>query len=200
MTGPLQGLPSAPPRADTLLADSARDFIAAPDGAPSAWSYGAVPLLSAADGGEQEGEDFTTAAIPLVDDWKSGWTAELLPHLAVTAAEQHPSLTNGAPMAAVRRWRSDYDGTVRIAGHFRCGLQGDGVGVGVTVDGTPQFRRLLGGGHGNPILANFDFTLPVHPGTTVDFAVDPGPGANIDYDATAVAVTIRKETLEPSQP
>lgn len=199
VTGPLQGLPAAPPLADTLLADSARDFLATAESAPGAWSYGAVPLLSASDG-EREGEEFTPAATKLVDDWKFGWAAELLPHLAITAAEQHPSAAHGVPVASVRRWRSDYDGTVRIAGRFLCGLQGDGVGVGVTVDGAPQFRRLIGGGNGNPILANFDLTLPVHPGTAIDFAVDPGPGTNIDYDATAVAVTIRKETTEPSQP
>lgn len=200
VTGPLQGLPSAPSLADTLLADSARDFVATPENVQGAWSYGAVPLVATTDG-EREGDDFTAAGTKLVDDWKIGWTTELLPHLAVTAAEQHPSIANGVPVASVRRWRSAYDGTVRIAGRFHCGLQGDGVGVSVTIDGTPQFRRLIGGGNGNPILANFDFTLPIHPGTTIDFAVDPGPGTNIDYDATAVAVTIRKETTpEPSQP
>jgi hypothetical protein len=196
VTGPLQGLPSAPPSADTLLADSARDFAATADEeTEGAWTYGAIPLASVG-----EGENFTAATVRLVDDWKSGWTADLLPHLALTAAEQHPSVANGVPVAAVRRWRSEVDGTVRIAGRFRCGLQGDGVGVSVAVDGAPRFRRLLGGGGGHAIAEAFDFTVPVRKGTTVDFVVDPGPGTNIDYDATAVAVTIRRQPSGPSQP
>jgi hypothetical protein len=33
----------------------------------------------------------------------------------------------------------------------------------------------------------------VHRGTTLDFAVDPGPAADIDYDSTEVSIVIRSE-------
>lgn len=181
ITGPLTGLPSAPPMGETTLADSARDFSDSPGAGE--WAYGDFVGDSA---------DFSPLSSLAASDWAKSWGGDY-PYLSLAAEDQHPSALGGTPVAAVRRWRSNYDGIVRIAGRFRCGLQGDGVGVSVAVDGQRRFRELLGGGKGNPIVETFDFTLPVQRGTVVDFVVDPGPEANIDYDATAVSATIRKE-------
>jgi hypothetical protein len=65
--------------------------------------------------------------------------------------------------------------------------------VSILVDGQRRFRKLLGGGKGNPVVESFDFVQTVHPGTIIDFAVDPGPGVDYNYDATTVYVTISKE-------
>jgi len=92
----------------------------------------------------------------------------------------------------LRRWTSNFAGPVEISGQFHCTTDGDGVGVSVWVNGQQRFRKLLGGGNGNPISDNFDFFETVQPGTTIDFAVDPGPGVNINYDATVVTATVRK--------
>jgi len=60
--------------------------------------------------------------------------------------------------------------------------------VSIMVDGQTVFRRLLG--DTGAIQADFDFMQAVHPGTHLDFVVDPGPGLNIDFDATTMNVTI----------
>src|SRR5262249_49361278 len=86
--GELADLPAAT-ACDTVVADSARDF-ASPQG-HNGWYYGA--LLS-------------TAAAPTLlqkfseTDWGASWTNEM-PHLSLTAGDQHPSVADGAPVAAV---------------------------------------------------------------------------------------------------
>jgi hypothetical protein len=173
--GDVRGLPV---RASTELADSRRGFGAAQgDGG---WSYGYL-----------NGDQGTFRALPrfAADDWQSSWLSEL-PALSISAKEQHPSVHNDAPVSAVRRWQSDRTGLVRISGRFRGGRQGDGVGVSIAVNGEVRSRTLLGGAAGNAIVKSFDFSEHVEAGTTIDFVVDPGPAASIDFDTTAVAVTI----------
>jgi hypothetical protein len=177
VTGPLRGLP---PPADTLVADSVRDFSA--HQGEKGWVYG-----------ESAGLSGTFKPLPDFggDDWRKSWGGEL-PYLSITAADQHPSTAKSTPVSAVRRWRSNVEGEVEIAGRFRCGTSGDGVHVRVAVEGDPRVDVELGGG--KPIATAFDFTEYVRPGTVIDFATSPGPGTNIDGDATALAVTIRKPT------
>lgn len=182
--GPIfvRGAPTGlPPAAATkiIVADSARDFSGAQGS--KGWSYGTIgrdPALFTPL------PDFTTS------DWATSWGGAF-PFVAVTATNQHPSSVEGAPVAAVRRWQSNGEDCVHITGSFLCSPKGDGVGVSILVDGHPRFRKLLGGGGGT--THRFDLVETVHPGTTIDFAVDPGPAANIDYDATTVAVTITRE-------
>jgi hypothetical protein len=181
VTGSLIGLPAASLATETLLADSNLDFSTNQGG--NGWSYGAFIGNSCA---------FSLLPTYKITDWTQAWTGKY-PFLALTASEQHPSSEGQMPIPAVRRWVSNYTGPVRIAGQFRCGTQGDGVGVSIFVDGQRKFRQLLGGGSGRPIVQTFDFIQTVHRGTQLDFSVDPGPTANIDYDATAVHVTISKE-------
>jgi hypothetical protein len=163
-----------------VLADSGRDFSA--NQGKNGWFYGALPITATT---------WTSLQNFSQTDWAESWTNEM-PYLSLTASDQHPSAVDHTPVAAVRRWQSNLEGTVHVSGRFRCGTNGDGVGVSVTVDGHLRFRKLIGGGNGHPIVDDFDLVENVHPGTTIDFAVDPGPATNIDYDATAVAVTITK--------
>jgi hypothetical protein len=185
VTGPLQGLPAPPASKEIILADSLRNFSSA-QGNP--WSYGVFM------GG-------STTFIPLpnyvITDWVKTWAGQY-PYISLTASDQHPSAVGSTPVSAVRRWKSNYAGPVRIAGHFRCGTQGDGVGVSILVDGQRRFRKLLGGGNGNPVVESFDFVQSVRPGTLIDFAVDPGPGVDINFDATTVYVTISRLLKNPA--
>ena len=178
VTGPVRGLPPAPPERGKEIANSVRDFSGVPGGD---WTYGAFQSAAA-------------VFVPLpnyeVTDWQAAWSG-LCPYLAISAVDQHPSGLNDLPVAVVRRWRSKRGGRVHITGSFRCGAEGDGVGVSVFVNGRMRFRKQLGGGAA--VSENFDFVESRPPKSTVDFVVDPGLGANIDHDATAVAVVIRTE-------
>ena len=176
VTGEMRGLPKP---SEQVIADSRRGFAGVQGG--NGWSYGYV---------RGEGAGFTPLAIYGSDDWRADWRSDL-PFLALTAKEQHPSAQDGVPVGAVRRWQSDRAATVRVTGSFAVGKEdGDGVGVTVAVNGQQRLHTLIGGGGGTPMAEKFDFVEKVEPGTTIDFAVDPGPAANIDHDAAAVSVTI----------
>jgi hypothetical protein len=183
ITGPFAGLPRPSMAKELILADSARDFSARQG--DNGWFYGTFV------GGSTE---FAPLPTCVVTDWTQAWAGKY-PYVSLTARDQHPSATGTMPVAAVRRWESNYAGPVRIAGQFRCGTQGDGVGVSILVDGRRRFRKLLGGGNGNPIVETFDFVQTVRLGTRMDFAVDPGPSVNMNYDATSVSVAITREAL-----
>jgi hypothetical protein len=178
VSGPLSDLPHASRDQNEVLADSIHDFAGVSE---NGWSYGFFV------GG-------ITTFIPMTTfratDWKAFWTGKF-PFLEIAADEQHPSKFGYLPVAAVRRWQSSYAGSIRVTGRFRCGPEGDGVGVSVLVDGNLQFRTLLGGGES--LEKSFELVETVHKGSTLDFAVDPGPEANIDFDATFVRATIRSQ-------
>ncbi len=124
-----------------------------------------------------------------VTDWTQVW-GDGYAYNDVTPGDQHPSSTGSLPVSAVRRWVSTTEGTLHLVGQFQWdGGGGDGVGVSILIDGQPLFRNLLGGASTN-IQSTFDFQQAVHPGTIIDFAVDPGPANDIDFDATTVNATI----------
>lgn len=178
--GQLPTLPAAASPTAQPVAESFSGFSAAQgrDG----WSYGAFV-----------GD--TTAFRPLaryrITDWKEEWT-DVFPFISVTAGQQHPGRSGATPVAAVRRWTSDFAGRVRIAGRFKATTKGDGVRARILVDGQTVYDAALGGGRA--IAATFDLTQPVHAGSTLDFAVDPGPAANLDDDATDVAIVVERIT------
>lgn len=174
--GDLRGLPVG---TSAEVANSRRGFGSEQGG--GGWTYGSLG-----------GDSGTFQVLPRfgADNWQTSWSGDF-PALSISAKEQHPSVQSGLPVGAVRRWQSDRAGVVRIAGRFRAGKQGgDGVGVSIAVNGQVRSRTLLGGTAENAIIESFDFTERVEAGTTIDFVVDPGPAASIDFDTTAVAVTI----------
>ncbi|HVU34126.1 MAG TPA: hypothetical protein VHE61_11875, partial [Opitutaceae bacterium] len=142
--------------------------------------------------GERTGREGAFTLLPTFghDDWHYGWSNGY-PYLSVTATDQHPSVFDGKPVTVVRRWKSSIAGVVRVKGEFCSEPAGDGVGVSLAVDGRNRLAARLGGG--NPIARPFDLTATVHPGSVIDFATDPGPGTNINSDATEVTVEIARE-------
>lgn len=177
ISGQLAALPPPPNLRVSQLADARTGFSGQQGG--NNWSFG-----------ERVGADPTFRPLPnyTVSDWNAAWGGAH-PYLSITPGDQHPSATGNGPVTALRRWTSDRSDSVRIVGEFRCSTNGDGVGVSVLVNGQRVFQRSLGGGHS--VSATFDLEQNIAPGTTIDFAVDPGPGTDISYDATQITASIR---------
>lgn len=165
---------------DLLLADSAGDFSGSQGEAPGTWSYGIY-------GGNPARYD-PAAWQPMTwtrNTWGYQWQSPY-PYSKIDEGGAHPSAGNGGqPIWAVRRWRSPLAATARITGQAtRIGDGGDGTGVKIFVDGLEIFSQLLGAPGGGPKDASFDLRVPLRAGATVDFAVTPGPGVDMNFDAT----------------
>jgi hypothetical protein len=173
--GPLQGLPPSPAN-EQLLTDSSTDFSGTQG--QNGWYYGVF-------GGSST--TFQALSNYNLSNWEGAWGGPY-PYLEISAGDQHPSVWGQYQVWAVRRWVSNYTGTVRIAGQFQVGAQGDGVGVKILVNGQPVLNQLMS--VNTAIAQNFDFLQTVQPGTTIDFAVSPGPGLDINYDATTFEAAI----------
>lgn len=166
-------IPSSNAPSGTQLADATSGF-SGTDGA-NGWSYGF----------------FYGSSVSLQPMTFNGtiWTGPYS-WLQVEQTDQHPSVDGLNQISAVRRWTSNTSGTVHIFGQFSIGHDGDGTGVTVLINGQPVVARTLIGNSSNIEVLPFDFTWNISPGDTVDFAVDPGPGRDINYDATALSATI----------
>ena len=96
---------------------------------------------------------------------------------------------------AVRRWTSDQDGEIEISGSVKCtakagdaGSAGDGIGLKIFLGGKELLNKLLAPQESVEI----QLRTPVRKGSTVDFAVTPGPGLNALFDGSQFRVIIRK--------
>jgi hypothetical protein len=179
VSGPLPGLPGASTaRTAAAITDSTAAFSLQQGG--YGWHYGYFM-----------GDDttFTPLKETRVTDWKEEWIGNFH-SLFITNVDQHPSKSDNQPVSAVRRWMSSVDGNVQVTAHFKVGLTGDGVRVRVLADGQVLHSATLS--RGTSIAADFSFTRSVKTGTVLDFAVDPGAAADIDNDATQVAITIER--------
>lgn len=180
--GPMQGLAAAVATstavAETEITDSSRDFSGTQG--QNGWSYG---VFVGANAWFQPLPNYN------VSDWTAAWGGPY-PYMEISPGDQHPSVWGNDQVSAVRRWTSNVAGTVHVVGQFQCGTQGDGVGIQILVNGQPIDTKLLGGGGQTSIVENFDFLQTVEPGTTIDFAVNPGPALDIDYDVTTFDATI----------
>ena len=170
--------PPVSPPSQALLAEAASGFSL--EQGESGWSYGCFL-------GDQT--DFIPITRSHTTDWKEEWLGPYR-NLAISAGEQHPASNAGVPVAAVRRWTSEEGGSLRISGRFKSNTRGDGVRVRVLSDGQVRLSERIGGGEGRPIVADFDLVCPVAAGGHVDFAVDPGPAGDPDYDVTQVTISI----------
>lgn len=179
VSGELPGLPGAETeRAAAALTDSTAAF-SLTQGA-FGWSYGAFVGTATT---------FTPLTTPRVTDWKEEWGDRYVA-ISVTNVDQHPSKSGTTPVAVVRRWTSNVDGDVRVNATFKCGLKGDGVRVRVLLDSQVVQSATLSTATG--IVARYDFPCRVRTGSTLDFAVDPGAAANIDFDVTQVSATLER--------
>jgi hypothetical protein len=188
VVGPIQSLP--PPDV-TVLADGAKDFSGTQGQAN--WYYGY--FASGATPGPYSTSGFTQMATYTCDDWNYQWCGPAA-WLNIMSQQMEPSAANGLQLWAVRRWVSTVAGPVRIKGRFdSTSNQGDGVHAQIFVDGVPVFSQQLSAG--TVLGAAFDLQLTVRNGSLVDFAVDPGPSTNNNYDATAFNARIT-QAVPPS--
>ncbi|HEY0946096.1 MAG TPA: glycosyl hydrolase, partial [Opitutaceae bacterium] len=178
--GAVNGLPKAGAALLAPLVTEAFTGFSAEQGR-NGWSYGVFA---------GESTQFVPLPTSRVTNWKEEWTG-IYPHISITASDQHPSASGPKPMSAVRRWESYFSGTALVSGRFKSSTQGDGVRARILLDGKTIWTRALGGGQ--PILGEFSLEVPVEPGSCVDFAVDPGPGAKINFDSTQVSIAIRRK-------
>ncbi len=178
VSGPLPALASAATAAaPAALTDSTSAFTL--HQGEGGWSYGCFV---------GDSTKFEPLKDTHVTDWKESWIGRYR-SLTVNNTEQHPAVSGGKSIAAVRRWVSTADGSLHVTARFKkVGVKGDGVRVRVLVDGRTVREALLNKDAG--VVADFDFSQPAHAGAVFDFAVDPGPAGNAGYDATKVVVTI----------
>ena len=181
--GAVTGVPAPTAADETIVASSTSDFSGTQG--KGGWTYGYV------DGGGS----FTLAPTYTSNDWYTYWTAPY-PYLDVTQVDVHPSVDGASQVKAVRRWTSTLAGSVHLVGDFQGETQGDGVGVAILVDGKAALARTLIGGTA-ALAENFDLSVPVSVGSTIDFVVDDGPANDMNYDATAFAVQIRATGIAP---
>ncbi len=177
----------------TPLADSVDDY--SQTQGKNRWFYG----YYAGDGkGQGDGQaphrpytddDFR----PMVHEqtiWGYTWKGDA-PFNTQSADSMHPGRLDGRDVWAVRRWQSPITGTVRIAGRFIRGEQGDGIDGKILVDGVLVYSTPVGG-PSHPGEVDFEVDVPVVTGSLVDIAVTPGGASNIDYDVTVVRAKISR--------
>ncbi|HVU16674.1 MAG TPA: hypothetical protein VHD32_07105 [Candidatus Didemnitutus sp.] len=134
---------------------------------------------------------FTALTQTDLTDWRERWIGSD-PYLSITSVDQHPSHRGKELVTAVRRWTSDFTGTIHVQAHFKVGTQGDGVRLRILADGQALYADQLS--KQTSIARDFEFERKVRPGSTLDFAVDPGAAGDISYDATAVSVVIDRSS------
>jgi len=122
--------------------------------------------------------------------WGYEWGGPMR-YLKISRDSMHPQASDGRPVWAVRRWKSDVQGTIRLSGKIaQVGeKKGDGVGLVALVDGRVVARWMIGGPDHPPSIP-YQAETKVNVGSLVDLAVTPGPGINPDYDATSMTEQI----------
>lgn len=177
-----------------IAAASEQDF--GPAQGLNGWHYGYY------DGdGEGEGDGADPAGPYTDDDFKrltffegeagARWSAPDLGPVRIDRRAAHPSAVGDRPVWAVRRWVSDVDGAVRITGKMMpTSAQGDGTSARILVDGLEVFSADVGG-PGNQKGIEYGVSVQVRKGSLVDFAVTPGPGTDVNYDATTIMAVIQ---------
>jgi hypothetical protein len=168
-TGPSSNAP-----AGTVLADANAGFSGVQG--QNGWYYGDFA----------SGTTFQNLTAFSGGTWSSSY-----PYITITAGDQHPSTANGGPVSVVRRWVSTYAGPVTINGQFLSeNTGGDGVGVTVLINGQAAMARAAIGAAGAPTQQNFSLSATLKVGDNVDFVLDPGPAADINFDATGLSATV----------
>lgn len=199
--GPTPGPGSAlqplagPPAATVAVLASADTGYAREQGA-NHWFYGYYDGTGKGDGdgraprGPYTDDDFQPMSMTETM-WGEVWQGPVK-HMTMGNGSIHPGVApeRGLPLWSVRRWVSPYAGPIRISGALTAADQkSDGVGLRLLVDGLEVFAGQAGG-KGLPMRLEFDATAAVQTGSRVDFAVTPGPGLQMDYDASNYSLRI----------
>lgn len=189
-------------RADALVADSNLDSSAQTHAGD--WQYGQYngdgqgTGDGAAPVGAYSDDDFEP--LSRVDDlWGRSWGEPELGPVKVDGGGAHPGRAGERPVWAVRRWRSPFEGTIRIRGEIgRESEKGDGTEVHILKDGAPVFSKILPPATGTK-ATSYDLMVEVNRGTAIDFAVTPGPGQGVDYDNTTFSASISLPLIADSE-
>lgn len=181
--GKVTGLPAVNKQSGTVLAQSEEGFSNV-QGAEG-WSYGFFE--APAPGAAYDVALFKPFPTYRVTPWNYEWVADQQ-YMVMTPVGTHPGVQGGKPVWTVRRYTTKAAAKLRLQGTAVRTGAGDGTDMRVFIDGKPLWSAQLGGGQ--PPEAKFDLTATVPAGAHIDFAVDPGPAADISYDATSFGVTI----------
>jgi len=171
------------------------------------WRYGYWDKTNDGDGTYTDSEfveffaDGTTTLGP-ANHWNgSSWQfvapggATDPPWTSVTAAGGHPQGTFGWPDAqwSIRRWESEVNGTVNIAGTLNNGSSANDGTIGrIIVDGTEIYARLT---NGNSF--SYSILADVNVGSKVDFVIDAGLADHQGNDSTTFTAAIDEVTVVP---
>lgn len=157
---------------EEALASSVRDF--SPVQGEKGWFYGYYdvaesdefqPMAQFSSGGADPGWYVTTGGLY----WTMMDASTMHPNGEVTTGGRSP-----VEHWAVRRWVSDYEGDVRITGHFgKYWADGESNGVGgyIFVDDEMSWAWYIEGWDTSGV--EFDRVFTVQVGSTIDFAVEP---------------------------
>jgi Glycosyl hydrolase catalytic core len=179
-------------RRDSILAWSEHDF-GVVQGA-GGWHYGYYDGDGEGQGagigpsGPYTDDDFELLG-PVESVWERYWGDRELGPIAVGGDGAHPSAAGDRPVWAVRRWVSGAAGTLHISGTIGNGTEGDGTRAAILVDGIEVFSAEVGGPDGRSML-EYAVAPVVNEGSVVDFVVTPGPGTDVDFDATSFTALI----------
>jgi hypothetical protein len=177
-----------------IAAASEQDFGAAQG--VHGWHYGYYDGDGQGEGdgadpaGPYTDDDFER--LPVIDgEAGRSWRDPGLAWLTISRNAAHPSAVSGRPVWAVRRWMSNVEGAVRISGKIApTSAQGDGTSARILVDGVEIFSADVGGPDSRSSV-EYAASVQVRKGSLVDFAVTPGPGTSINFDATIFTAVIQ---------
>jgi hypothetical protein len=159
-----------------ILADSVSGVSKIEGG--NGWSYGYTDLGS--------GDPYTPANFRPMQwqIWRSDDYRWVAPGRDSPFAEYNGVHPSGGTWA-IRRWTSNFNGLVTLAGNAKLNSGGDGIGIRIFVDGVQVYNHYLA-----PVTS-IDYNIPdvsVKVGSKVDFAVTAFGNAN--NDATVFTSTI----------
>jgi len=187
-------IPPNPTQPPLIIADSSTEWSTSGIQGANGWFYGFYDVrfdlpANGGDGVYGAGDFQTflrngTNTLSASNNWdgsKYDLAANVAPWTELSQGGGHPAANGqGEPSVhwAVRRWVSDVDGAVTVAGSlFETSASGDGDVIRIFQNGSPVFSALSDGAP-----APFNLNLNVHVGDVIDFAADPNGSGTQDIN------------------